>query len=100
MTQHILIFCLATLVAAFSGLIGCTSKEAANPAVKSRAVQVTRVQMAALDNTLRVVGLLTPKDEARLSFKVGGLIESIKVEEGQTVKVGGAGPPGNRQGAA
>jgi RND family efflux transporter MFP subunit len=31
---------------------------------------------------------LTPKDEARLSFKVGGLIESIKVEEGQAVKAG------------
>jgi multidrug efflux system membrane fusion protein len=88
MTQHFLIFWMATMVAAFSGLIGCTGKGAANPAVQTRAVQVTRVQMAALDNTLRVVGLLTPKDEARLSFKVGGLIESIKVEEGQTVRAG------------
>jgi RND family efflux transporter MFP subunit len=88
MTQHLLIVCMATMVAAFSGLMGCTSKGAANPAVQARAVQVTRVKMAALDNTLRVVGLLTPKDEARLSFKVGGLIESIKVEEGQTVKAG------------
>jgi membrane fusion protein, multidrug efflux system len=34
------------------------------------------------------VGLLTPKDEARLSFKVSGLVESIQVEEGQTVKAG------------
>lgn len=88
MTQHLLIVWMATMVAAFSGLIGCTSKGAANPATQARAVQVTRVKMAALDNTLRVVGLLTPKDEARLSFKVGGLIESIKVEEGQTVKAG------------
>jgi RND family efflux transporter MFP subunit len=51
-------------------------------------VQVTRVQMAVLDNTLRAVGLLTPKDEARLSFKVGGVIEFIRVEEGQSVKAG------------
>jgi RND family efflux transporter MFP subunit len=79
---------MATAAAAFSALIGCTSKGAANAAISARAVHVTPVHMAALDNTLRAVGLLTPKDEARLSFKVGGLIESIKVEEGQAVKAG------------
>jgi RND family efflux transporter MFP subunit len=88
MTQHILIIWMATAAAAFSALIGCTSKGAANAAISARAVHVTPVHMAALDNTLRAVGLLTPKDEARLSFKVGGLIESIKVEEGQAVKAG------------
>jgi multidrug efflux system membrane fusion protein len=88
MTQHIVIIWMATAVATFSGLVGCTSKGAASAAAAIRAVQITRVQMAVLDNTLRAVGLLTPKDEARLSFKVGGLIESIKVEEGQAVKAG------------
>jgi multidrug efflux pump subunit AcrA (membrane-fusion protein) len=88
MTQHILIIWMATAVATFSGLVGCTSKGAASAIAAARAVQVTRVQMAVLDNTLRAVGLLTPKDEARLSFKVGGLIEFIRVEEGQTVKAG------------
>jgi RND family efflux transporter MFP subunit len=89
MTQQLLIFWAATMVAAFCGLIGCTGKEAAHAAaLQARAVQVTQVRMAILDNTLRAVGLLTPKDEARLSFKVGGLIESIKVEEGQAVKAG------------
>jgi membrane fusion protein, multidrug efflux system len=88
MTQHLLIFCMAASVAAFTSLVGCTSKGAANSAIQARAVQVTRVQLAVLDNTLRAVGLLTPKDEARLSFKVGGLIESIKVEEGQAVRAG------------
>jgi RND family efflux transporter MFP subunit len=88
MTQHLLIVWMATMAAALSGLIGCTSKGAANPENQARAVQVTRVHRAALDNTLRAVGLLTPKDEARLSFKVGGLVESIKVEEGQVVRAG------------
>ena len=88
MTQHILIIWMATAVATFSGLVGCSSKGAASAIAAARAVQVTRVQMAVLDNTLRAVGLLTPKDEARLSFKVGGLVESIKVEEGQAVKSG------------
>ena len=88
MTQHIMIIWMATIVATFSGLVGCSSKGAASAVGPARAVQVTRVQMAMLDNTLRAVGLLTPKDEARLSFKVGGVIEFIRVEEGQSVKAG------------
>jgi membrane fusion protein, multidrug efflux system len=88
MTQHMIIIWFATAVATFSGLVGCTAKSTADTIASARTVQVTRVQMAILDNTLRAVGLLTPKDEARLSFKVGGLIESIKVEEGQAVKAG------------
>jgi RND family efflux transporter MFP subunit len=88
MTQHMIIIWAATAVATFSGLVGCTTKGATDAVAAARAVQVTRVQMAILDNTLRAVGLLSPKDEARLSFKVGGLIESIKVEEGQSVKAG------------
>jgi RND family efflux transporter MFP subunit len=88
MTQQLLIFCLASSAAAFTSLVGCTSKGAANAAIQARAVHVIRVQLAVLDNTLRAVGLLTPKDEARLSFKVGGLIESITVEEGQAVRAG------------
>jgi RND family efflux transporter MFP subunit len=88
MTQHILIIWMATAVATFSGLVGCSSKGAASAVAAARAVHVTRVQMAILDNTLRAVGLLTPKDEARLSFKMGGVIEFIRVEEGQTVKAG------------
>ena len=88
MTQHIMIIWMATAVATFSGLAGCTSKGAANAIAAARAVQVAPVQMAVLDNTLRAVGPLTPKDEARLSFKVGGVIEFIHVEEGQTVKAG------------
>jgi membrane fusion protein, multidrug efflux system len=88
MTQHAMIIWMATAVATFSGLVGCTSKGAASAIVAARAVQVTRVQMAVLDNTLRSVGLLTPKDEARLSFKVGGVIEFIRIEEGQSVKAG------------
>jgi RND family efflux transporter MFP subunit len=88
MTQHIVIIWMATAVATFSGLVGCSSKGAASAIAAARAVQVTRVQMAVLDNTLHAVGLLTPKDEARLSFKVGGVLEFIGVEEGQSVKAG------------
>jgi RND family efflux transporter MFP subunit len=71
-----------------TALGGCTSKGSEVAAASTRAVQVTAVKMATLDNTLRAVGLLSPKDEARLSFKTGGVIESIQVEEGQSVKAG------------
>lgn len=77
-----ILVCGATLSA------GCSSKGSEIAASATRAVGVTPVKMAALDNTLHAVGLLSPKDEARLSFKVGGVIESIKVEEGQAVKAG------------
>jgi multidrug efflux system membrane fusion protein len=69
-------------------LTGCSRSAGGTVAAPVRSVQVAAVSAAALDNTLRAVGLLTPKDEARLSFKVGGLIESIRVEEGQAVKAG------------
>jgi RND family efflux transporter MFP subunit len=76
------------LTAGGAALAGCTSKGSEVANSSTRAVQVTAVKMATLDNTLHAVGLLSPKDEARLSFKAGGVIESIKVEEGQTVKAG------------
>jgi membrane fusion protein, multidrug efflux system len=81
---------LVCLILAFSAtlLAGCSSKGSEITASAIRAVGVTPVKMAALDNTLHAVGLLSPKDETKLSFKVGGVIESIKVEEGQTVKAG------------
>lgn len=88
MTQQMIIIWAASAVATFFGLVGCTAKGAADAIATARTVQVTRVQMAILDNTLRAVGLLTPKDEARLSFKIGGLVQSINVEEGQAVKAG------------
>jgi len=56
MTQHILMIWMATGVAAFTGLVGCTTKGAASATAASRAVQVTRVRTALVDNILRAVG--------------------------------------------
>jgi membrane fusion protein, multidrug efflux system len=76
------------LASAAALLAGCSSKGSETAGVSTRAVSVASVKMATLDNTLHAVGLLSPKDEARLSFKAGGVIESIRVEEGQAVKAG------------
>ncbi len=64
---------------------GHHSTEAPAPA---RAVTVAPVVDATLADAVHTVGLLTPKDEARLAFKVGGVIEAIRVEEGAAVKSG------------
>lgn len=69
-------------------LQGCARTTGAPVAAPLRTVRVAAVTDAELDDTVRAVGLLTPKDEARLSFKIGGLIESIPVEEGESVKAG------------
>lgn len=39
-------------------------------------------------NVVQAAGLVGTENEARLSFKIGGVIESILVSEGQTVKKG------------
>jgi RND family efflux transporter MFP subunit len=78
---------IAAMLAASIQLNGC-SRTTGAPVAALRTVEVARVEDAALEDSLRAVGLLTPKDEARLSFKVGGLIESIQVEEGESVKTG------------
>lgn len=51
------------------------------------------VKIAAIDtatgvNTVSASGLITTENEARLSFKIGGVIEHITVQEGQRVRKG------------
>jgi len=65
---------------------------------KSETTQSTRnksipVNIAAIDtvnNTNMIIasGLISTEDEARLSFKIGGVIEKILVEEGQQIRKG------------
>ncbi len=52
------------------------------------AVRVAPVAPAALGDAVRAIGTLAPKDEARLAFKTGGVIEGIRVEAGEAVRAG------------
>lgn len=76
------------VIAACAWLAACSSKGSEVTGTPARVVRTAPARLAPLDNTLHAVGLLTPKDEERLSFKVGGVIESIKAEEGQSVRAG------------
>jgi RND family efflux transporter MFP subunit len=80
--------CLTLSFAAAMMLGGCSRGQTQSVGPPVRAVSVATPVVMPLDNTLHAVGLLTPKDEARLSFKTGGVIESIAVEEGRPVKAG------------
>jgi RND family efflux transporter MFP subunit len=51
-------------------------------------VRLAPVESVPLDGAVRVVGLLAPKDEARLAFKVGGVVERVGVDEGARVRRG------------
>ena len=87
--RRIALLSLAALALAVAGIAACShphdGEASANPL---RPVRVAPVTTAALGDSVHAVGLLTPKDEARLSFKVGGIVESVRVEEGAQVKAG------------
>ena len=76
-----------TVLAGALLLSACTHRTGDAPS-ELRPVTVAATVSAALADGMRTVGLLTPKDEARLGFKVNGVIEAIRVEEGATVKAG------------
>jgi multidrug efflux system membrane fusion protein len=79
---------LASLASVVAIIAACSRAQTQNAGAPLRAVSVAVPQEQRLDGALHAMGLLTPKDETRLSFKVGGVIESIRVEEGQAVKAG------------
>lgn len=77
---------LACLLASLA-LAGCTSanEEAPPPATP---VRVAEAQSGPAVPPIRTNGVVANEDEFRLSFKVGGIIESIRVNEGERVRRG------------
>ncbi len=77
------------LVCALAVVVGaCGHGPAVNTERTLHSVRVAAVEERALSEAIHAVGFLTPKDETRLSFKLGGYIESIPVEEGRSVRAG------------
>jgi len=80
---------LAALALAVGAIAACShSHEEAAAGNPLRPVHVAPVRSATLGDSVHAVGLLTPKDESRLSFKVGGVVESVRIEEGAQVRAG------------
>lgn len=58
------------------------------PAAEYRLVKIQTVQTGPASGLIEVPGIGAFRDETRLSFKVGGVIENITVREGETVDKG------------
>jgi RND family efflux transporter MFP subunit len=58
-------------------------KEAAEPVV---AIETTRITDTVIVIAVRTAGKLASKSESKLSFKTGGIIQKIMVDEGQSVR--------------
>ena len=62
--------------------------EAVPPEAAAAPVRTAPAESVALDDEVRAVGLLVPRDELRLSFKVGGVLERVDVDVGDRVRAG------------
>lgn len=78
----------------FALLNGCGSKNASNESQVLAAdneyipVQTASVQQKTVSLPIHASGILTSSAEQRLSFKIGGIIRKIYVEEGDVVRPG------------
>lgn len=51
-------------------------------------VRTSAVEVVTISREVRAVGILAPRDEIRLSFKVGGVLDRIDVDAGDRVREG------------
>jgi membrane fusion protein, multidrug efflux system len=79
----------AMLTAALLALVssGCSSHTEATPQ-RATPVRIQAVTLGPAKPAIATNGIVATKDEMRLSFKVGGVIRKIYVEEGQAVHKG------------
>jgi len=75
------------IVAALLGACGAEMKDDTADA-QPAAVRAVPVASVAVTAQTRAVGMLAPRDEIRLAFKVGGVVDSVRVEPGDLVRKG------------
>jgi RND family efflux transporter MFP subunit len=71
-----------------SGCGNDPDQQANDSSSKPMPVSTAPVETAPVRQRVRTVGVLAPRDEIRLSFKTGGVIDRIDVEAGDRVKQG------------
>ena len=70
---------------------GCGAERNADPAANGAAaapVRTARVEQGSVNDAVRTVGTLAPRDEVRLAFKIGGVVDDVSVEAGDRVTKG------------
>lgn len=78
----------ALLAALALALAACGGDAPPASTTRPTPVRVAPVTEASLIAPVRAIGFVVPRDEVRLSFKTGGVIASIGVEEGARVTAG------------
>jgi RND family efflux transporter MFP subunit len=80
----------ATLMAALALLVGCGNDPSppTPPSEQAAPVRTAPAERSAVGAGVRAVGILGPRDELRLSFKVGGVVERVSVDVGDRVRAG------------
>ena len=83
---------LSTLIVFTALVVSCSTEEASSTSKSNNkpAKKVETVQIKTIDyqESIFASGKLASKEEAKLSFKTGGIIKRIYVREGQVVKKG------------
>ncbi len=81
---------LAFSVVAVAALLGGCGAERKDDTADAQPAAVRAVPVASVAVTAqtRAVGVLAPRDEIRLGFKVGGVVDSVRVESGDIVRKG------------
>lgn len=72
-------------------LLGCSNQSMEKNQINrdnSIPVTIASIDTATGVNTISASGLISTENESRLSFKIGGVIDKITVEEGQRVRKG------------
>jgi membrane fusion protein, multidrug efflux system len=77
----------ALLIVAAALLSGCVQSSVTEE-TRATPVRIAAATSGPAAPTIRTNGMLMNKDELRLSFKVGGVVSHINVQEGQRVKRG------------
>lgn len=72
----------------FMLMVGCGSKLPESPGGDAVPVKIAKVTRQELAIPILASGRLYPKSMVKLSFKVGGIIGQLQVDEGDTVKKG------------
>src|SRR6266566_3806569 len=76
------------LVVSIAALATACAQSLPNEETRATPVRVVAATPGPAAPTIRTNGILVNKDELRLSFKVGGVVSHITVQEGQRVKRG------------
>lgn len=83
-SRYVATAAVAALLAACAG----ADRPAPPSSTPAAPVRVASVERAEASTNVRAVGVLAPRDEVRLAFKVGGVIDSLAVDVGDRVRRG------------